>query len=68
MYYTLFAKGTAVVVIHFPKTSLKKGKYNKCMLLLVYQKSSSTYNYGNHSIPVILTQKGQGLGDIYFVN
>ena len=65
MYYTLFAKGTTIVVIHFPKTNLKKGKYNICMLLLVYQKSSSTYDYG---IPVILAEKGEGLGDIYFVN
>jgi hypothetical protein len=24
MYYTLFAKGTAIVVIHFPKTNLKR--------------------------------------------
>ena len=37
----------------------------KCMLLLVYQKSSSTYDYG---IPVILAEKGEGSGDIYFVN
>jgi hypothetical protein len=62
MYYTLFAKGTAIVVIHL---NLKKGKYNISMLLLVYQKSSYTYDY---RIPVILAEKGEGLGDIYFVN
>jgi hypothetical protein len=36
----------------------------KCMLLLVYQKSS----YQDYGIPVILAEKGEGSGDIYFVN
>jgi len=61
-------QGTAIVVIHFRRTNLIKMGNITCVCRSWFTRNHPLHNYGNHSEPVILAEKGEGSGDIYFVN